>query len=114
MRAIGLDIGSSSIKAGVLDLDRMDATDVRSVPFPDPIPAGPLRFEISVSEVLSRVEKLLDDLRRAAPDCRDLLCTTQMNGIVIADAKGDVVSNYISWRDQRATETDAKTGQPFM
>lgn len=104
MILIGIDIGSSFIKGGVLDLDEPSIRDVVREPFPEPIaglPSG--HFEIAPSAVVAAVEQVLQRLLMLAPDCSRVLFCGQMGGIVLTDHRGEPITNYFSWRDQRAT-----------
>ncbi len=63
MNFIGIDIGSTTIKAGVLGLDEGTVAGVRSLPFPSPLarlPAG--QFEIDPDAVVDVAGRLLDEM----------------------------------------------------
>ncbi len=105
MQAIGIDIGSSSIKGAVLDLDCGTLRHIEQIPFCEPAPGLPaLHVEISPTEIVSRVSLVLRNLlAHAAADCDALYFCTQMGGLILTDAHGSAISNYLSWRDQRNT-----------
>ncbi|HEY5313259.1 MAG TPA: FGGY family carbohydrate kinase, partial [Pirellulales bacterium] len=105
MNFIGIDLGSTTIKAGVLDLERAVVSPVRSRPFPSPAPGRPAAYvEIDPDAVVQAARQLLDELRPLAGDCRGAVACSQMGGVVLTDATGAAVTNYLSWRDQRALE----------
>src|ERR1700761_2013578 len=105
MKFIGIDLGSTTIKAGVLDLEQSAVSLVRSRPFQSPVPGRPAaHFEIEPDAVVRAVRELLEELGPAAGDCRGLVVCSQMGGVVITDGHGTPVTNYLSWRDQRALE----------
>src|SRR5690606_7842553 len=102
MKSLALDIGSSSIKGAILDLDRSAIQVVASQSFPAPLADLPARhFEVSPEAIEPAVREVLDELLRAAPEAGSLYCSSQMGGLVLVDGAGKPHSNYLSWRDQR-------------
>lgn len=105
MSFVGIDLGTSFIKAAVLDLDSCRLRRIRRVPFPEPI-AGlePGRSEFAPQDVLSAVRRLLIELSDLSDQLDGLVMCTQMSSLVLMDEAGGVRSNCIGWRDQRALE----------
>jgi sugar (pentulose or hexulose) kinase len=102
---IGLDLGTSFIKAAVLDLDTFRLKRVRRVPFPDPIAdLQPYKYEIDPRVIVSAVRGLLLDTVKASDAIEGIVMCTQMSCLVLMDETGNVRSNCIGWRDQRALE----------
>lgn len=115
MNFIGVDIGSTSIKAGVLDLAAGAVRDVRSRPFPNQLPGlPPAWFEVDADAVVRTTGELLAEVATAAADCRGVVACSQMGGLVLADDAGQSVSRYFSWRDQRTLEPHPTTGRVFV
>lgn len=105
MQCLALDIGSSSIKGTVLDLDMGSSGPILKGVFPDPIPDQPPgHFEIDPRQVLTAVQKLIHKLLQHAPDAQRLLISSQMGGVLLVDDKLRPLTNYISWRDQRTLQ----------
>ena len=108
--AIGIDIGSSSIKGAILDLERSRLSETRSRPFPVPQSGQPPRhfvlpIEMIVEQVLALIMELLSlDLEA---NVQQLFFSSQMGGVVIHASSSEQSSMYISWRDERATEKRA-------
>jgi len=102
MRCIGLDIGSSSIKGGILDLETGRVAPIERTAFPDPVP-GPVpgAHEVPVDAILAATRKVLASLLRQAPEARQLRVSSQMGGMVLLDPRGRPLTHYLSWRDQR-------------
>lgn len=99
---LAIDLGTTSIKGAVLDLERMRIEQIQRQPFPDPIAGLPDLFcEIDVAVVIANTRQLIRDLLAHAPDCGGIVMCGQMGGLVLCDAQGRAHSNYISWRDQR-------------
>jgi sugar (pentulose or hexulose) kinase len=99
---IALDLGTSSIKGAVIDLDRLRLAHLRRLPFPGPIPGLPPLFcEIDPGQVVSAARSLLEQLLPNAPNCAGVVTCGQMGGLVLTTGDGRPLSNCISWRDQR-------------
>jgi len=108
MRCLGLDIGSSSIKGAVLDLDSSSVSHIVREPFPDPVAGMKSGFhEVSSEEIFARTVSVIDRLCNHAPDATTLLSCGQMGGIMLVDQNLRPFTNYLSWRDQRTTVADA-------
>lgn len=106
MSFVAIDLGTSFIKGGVLDLDEMRLDHVRRAPMPEPVPGLPrLCYELDPREVVAAVRGLLLQLLAQAPDCRGIVMCSQMHGLVLMDADGRPRSNAITWRDQRTLQS---------
>jgi sugar (pentulose or hexulose) kinase len=102
---IGIDLGTSFIKAAVLDLDASELQQVRRMPFPEPISLpDPLRIEFDPVGIVATVEKLIGELAAAPVTYEGVVMCTQMHCLVLANEQGEARSNCIGWRDQRALE----------
>jgi sugar (pentulose or hexulose) kinase len=102
---IGIDLGTSFIKAAILDLEASQLQQVRRMPFPEPIRASdPLRVEFDSGGVVATVEKLVRELAVSPTPYEGVVMCTQMSCLVLMNEKGEAKSNCIGWRDQRALE----------
>ena len=73
MRCIGIDIGSSSIKGGILDLAAGRVERTARVPFPEPVAGLPPGFhEVPAEAIVEGTRRVLSSLLAAAPDAREL------------------------------------------
>lgn len=109
MRCLGLDVGSSSIKGAVLDLERWSVDGVVTEPFPGPVaglPAG--RFEVEPRAIEAGVARVLERLFAEAPEAAAVHASGQMGGVLLVDGGGAPLTRYISWRDQRAVIASAQ------
>jgi len=105
MRCLGIDIGSSSIKGGVLNLASGKVEQIAREPFPDPIAGLPAGFhEVAPADVVVRTRSVIQQLLDFAPEARHIFFCSQMGGILLLDANRQPVTNYLSWRDQRTLE----------
>ncbi len=106
-RAIGIDIGSSSIKGAILDLELSRLMEVRSKPFPAPRTGQtPRHFVVPFEAIVEQVRALIEELLSLDPESsiHQIFFSSQMGGIVIEDSAPQPSSVYISWRDERTTE----------
>ena len=111
---IGLDIGSSTIKGALIDLDGLMIGESIRVPFPEPVPGLPANhFEIEPQSILEAVQSVLDRLTDDIQNCAGVLSCSQMAGVILADQSGNPLSNYLSWRDQRVLETHPSGGSNY-
>lgn len=102
---IGIDLGSTFIKGGLLDLEHMRVTAVRRAPFPPPV-AGlpPNRWEVDPRQVVDAVRGLLDALAAAGGSVGGVVMCSQMHGLVLTTATGEPRSNVTTWQDRRPLE----------
>ena len=104
MAFIGIDLGTSFLKAAVLNTRNMRPEQVVREPFPEPLPGKPPVFrEYDVAGIVRSVSKLLDQLTPLANPCEGILCSTQMHGLVLVDGQGEARSPLLTWLDQRVT-----------
>ena len=110
MRYLGLDIGSTFIKGGVLDLDAVSIEHIERLPFPEPVRGlDPSFREFNPGEILSVARAVLDRLHRHAPDATGIVMCVQMHSLVLLTADGEPCSNVISWQDERALKVESGT-----
>ena len=114
-RLIAVDLGSSFIKGAVLDLDALAIHRVERVPFPDPIQGlAPGFREFDPRQIVSATRALLERLLRHAPDAEGMVMCGQLHGMVLADERGNAVSNAINWQDQRALQPFPGGGGSYL
>jgi sugar (pentulose or hexulose) kinase len=100
---LALDLGTTTLKAAVLDPAQATIAHACQVAFPAPVAGLPTGWvEIDAVAVSAAARQLLEALLPQAPGCAGLLLCGQMGGVVLADARGRALSRYVSWRDQRA------------
>jgi gluconokinase len=105
MRFLGLDLGTTSFKGAVLDLERQTIEQVRRVPTPEPVSGiPPGHHELDPNDVLAAVRQLIGELLTEAPDSAAMVMCSQMHCVVLTDPDGRPRSNIITWKDQRGAE----------
>lgn len=114
MYYLGLDIGSSSIKAALTESDSGKIVDVVKVP----------EDEMSITSVKPKwaeqdpkvwwnyikeaIKKLLKDANIDAKNIEGIGISYQMHGLVVVDKDGELLRDAIIWCDSRAVETGRK------
>lgn len=116
---VGLDIGTTTISAVVLDTSSGVLLESRNVPNDSAIPSQSSREKMQDADrIVALVTELLEDLLHAHPDTKAIGITGQMHGIVCLTAKGTAASPLYTWQDERAgmgepsacTQIKEKTG----
>src|SRR5512143_1487266 len=103
---LAIDLGTTTIKGAVLDIDALSITHIQRVPFPEPIAGLPDLFcEIDVTKVTQAMRRLISALLSHAHECQGIVMCGQMGRLVLSDAQVQPLSHYISWRDQRLLMT---------
>ncbi len=98
--AVGIDIGTTTISAAIIDLDNKEQVDVFSVPHNSYVKNN-VTSEQSVSVIIDKSKGLLDLIYRSYGNIVSIGITGQMHGIVYLNNDGEAVSNLINWQDKR-------------
>ena len=123
--AVGLDIGTTTVSAAVIDRTAHSRAETYSVAHDAAIrdPNG-VFFEQDTVKMWKKARAQLDAVLKHYPNTRAIGLTGQMHGIVYLNADGQAVSPLITWQDRRgdcgrADETTyceyirARTGWPM-
>ena len=106
MRILSIDLGTTYLKGGVLDLETQVVQSTVRRKMPDPIEGlHPLFYEIDPKKLVDAVEALIQQLMQTAPEADTLMMCSQMHGMVLLNECGQPCSNAITWRDQRSALT---------
>lgn len=102
MKAVGIDIGTTSISAVVMDAHTRAVVCSRTIKNPGFIAAAHDWERIqSPNRILEAAKRLLDEMLACAEDIGVIGLTGQMHGIVYLDAEGGAISPLITWQDGR-------------
>lgn len=100
MKYLGIDIGSSFIKAVLLDLDQYRMISTRKSRSPQKEKnCDPNIFEIPAEEMVDTVRTLIDGYTSEYKDIQGVLISTQMHGFVYSVPERKDM--YVSWQDMR-------------
>ena len=98
--AIGIDIGTTTISAAVIDLENRAQVEVFSVPHNSYIDRS-IFSEQSVSVIMDKAERVLDLIYKSYTGIASIGVTGQMHGILYLNRDGEAVSSLINWQDKR-------------
>ncbi len=110
--AIGLDVGSTTIKGGLLDLHDMAVQATAHRLFPPAaadLQAG--RHEVDAEDVVARCRDVIDELSRGALPEAVLICGQHGGYVPFDPDKRRAIGPFISWRDERTAERDPQDAE---
>lgn len=105
MTFLGIDLGTTFIKGAVLDLEQLRLDHIQRVPFPAPLTDLPAKhYEVSPEAVVAAFQEAIQALLPYAPACQGIVLSTQMHSVLLVNQAGEVLSQAITWLDQRVLE----------
>lgn len=105
MRFIGIDLGTTTIKGAILNLETGGLERFSRRPFPGSAAGLPrLRHEVDPDAVVGETQAVLSELLEHAPDAAGLTLCSQMHGFTLLDGMGKALMPILTWQDQRALE----------
>ncbi len=106
MKAIGLDIGTTTISAAVIDMNNGKTEEAYTIGNDSFLPAEHEWEKLQdAGKILEKARRLLDDILESHTDIRVIGLTGQMHGIVYLDKNGRHVSPLYTWQDGRGAQT---------
>ena len=98
MHTIAIDCGASFVKGALFSEEGM-LLEKRQADTPTMRQNGDMKEPIQISELILRVKEMLDGLVDAGGENQYKLCiSNEMHGFLLADAKGNPITDYISWQ----------------
>ncbi|MDO5539691.1 MAG: FGGY family carbohydrate kinase [Eubacteriales bacterium] len=116
MKLIGIDIGTTTISAVVLDEEKEIVLDSRTISNDSFIVTDHEWERIqNVEVIIEKAQGVLDELLGLYPEVESVGLTGQMHGILYVDQQGNSVSPLYTWQDQRGNlpEFEGKTVVDF-
>lgn len=102
---LGLDIGTTSISASVIDIENMVQIETYTISHGFDVPASQSYFhEQDADAICEKTLKLANFAIAGYDGIKAIGVTGQMHGIVYIDKDGNSLSNLITWQDKRADE----------
>ena len=98
--AVGIDIGTTTISAAVIDLENKTQVEAFSVPHNASLESR-VFSEQSVSVIMGKAERMLELIYKSYTGIVSIGVTGQMHGIVYLNSDGEAVSDLINWQDKR-------------
>ena len=100
--AVGLDLGTSTISAAVLDLHSGALAASRTVPNDTALDSTGVEREHDAAALCRKAQALLDSLLDEIGGAACIGLTGQMHGIVYRSGQGELLSPLMTWQDGRA------------
>lgn len=102
MKAIGMDIGTTSISGVLMDAGTNAVLCCRTIDNPGFEDAAHAWERLqSPEKITEKAKQLLDDMLSGEEDVCVIGLTGQMHGIVYLDAEGEAIGPLITWQDGR-------------
>lgn len=118
MKAIGIDIGTTTIGGVVVEVDeRRHSTviEARTIQNGSFIGTSNEWERIQDAEkIIQKAKVVVDEFIDKYPDAHNIGLTGQMHGIVYLNAEGRSVSPLYTWQDGRGNICDDKTGKSLL
>ncbi len=94
MNRLFIDVGSTNVKF----LSEINGKQEReSIPFSMPVLDDGCFYEVNAKQIVLPILQKINQT-----DCDEVYLSVQMHGYLLADREGELLTNYISWRDNRA------------
>lgn len=113
MRAIGIDIGSSFVKAFLLDLETGRIVAQRAAPSPG-VCAGLEEglYEVPADAYVAAARENIDRWMEEYSDVKGVVLSVQMHGFVYRH--DETSARYVSWQDRRCLKTVPGTEESYL
>ena len=112
MKTAVIDIGSSFVKAALIDTAEGTVVEEKKMPAPAKREnADPLLFEIGADSYVQILRDMLEEYTDKYPDTDSLLISTQMHGFIYRTEGMDPV--YVSWQDMRCLH-EKESGRTWL
>lgn len=105
MKALGIDIGTTTISAVVMDMDTQKVEKAYTISNNSFLAAGHVWEKIQdPAVIITKAKNLVDSILEEYPEVERIGMTGQMHGIVYIDRDGIAISPLYTWQDRRCDE----------
>ena len=104
MKSVGIDIGTTSISAVVMDLIKREVVTSRTIPNGGFLGGKPWERIQDPEMLVKKAKDAVDELLSLYPDVCSIGLTGQMHGIVYLNAEGKAISPLYTWQDGSADQ----------
>ena len=108
MKTLGIDIGTTTISAAVLEDGQFLASETRAKQCLYSVCADVRAREQDVEKITQIALSVIETLFERYPDIHSIGVTGQMHGILYVDADGNAVSPLYTWQDARGSLPHSK------
>ncbi len=98
-----LDFGASRIKCALWSAGANSLSAEIEVPAPQPALGSGGKVEVDPEAYWRAIEATVGTLVTRHPEVSSVWICSEMHGVIAADMKGNPITPYISWRDERST-----------
>lgn len=98
---LGIDIGTTTISAVVIDIDKNSVLESYTVANSSKISTDSVLAEYDTNWIFEKAKRIVDYLIKAYPNTKSIGVTGQMHGVVCVDKEGNAVSPLYNWQDGR-------------
>lgn len=113
MKYIGVDLGSTYIKAVLLDPAEQRIVSQKKYHSPEKLQNPNInKYEVSAVAYVDKIKGLIDEYTQAYPDVEGLIISTQMHGFVYSVP--DMEDIYVSWQDMRCLDEMPGKGKSYL
>ena len=105
--SVGIDIGTTTISAAVINITQKQQIEFYTIPNGCEIKSDGVFSEQDPKQITEKVQKLADSVITGFPGVKSIGITGQMHGILYVDENGKAVSPFVTWQDKRG---DIKCG----
>lgn len=99
--AVGIDIGTTTISAAVINITQKRQIEFYTIPNGCEVKNDGVFSEQSPEEIIEKVQKLANSVTDSFPGVQSIGITGQMHGILYVDKNGNSVSDFVTWQDKR-------------
>ena len=116
MKAIGIDVGTTTVCGIVMDSENGKVMDVRTLSNDSVIQGKPYEWLQDPDRIWELVQQMMREFTGAYDDICSIGLTGQMHGIVYVNAEGYAVSPLYTWQDERGNLSmeDGKTYAEYL
>ncbi|MDY3250353.1 MAG: FGGY family carbohydrate kinase [Candidatus Choladocola sp.] len=107
MKAMGIDIGTTTVCGIVIDAETGHVLDVATLNNDSSIQGQPYAWEQDPERIWQLVQQMYRHFLTRYTDICSIGLTGQMHGMVYTDENGQAVSSLYTWQDERGNEAEA-------
>lgn len=105
--AVGIDIGTTTISAAVINITQKQQIEFYTIPNGCEVKSDGVFSEQDPKRITEKAQKLADSVIDGFPGVKSIGITGQMHGILYIDKCGNAASDFVTWQDKRG---DIKCG----
>ena len=109
---LGIDIGTTTISAVVINIDKNCVIESYTIANNSRVKTDGDLAQYDTEWILEKAKRVVDYLIKAYPSTKSIGVTGQMHGVLYVDKDGNSVSNLYNWQDGRGNRI-AESGKTY-